>query len=65
MAGKDFLNTNDHSQEEISKILKAAEDLKVKFWKRRSTAYLPGRTLFMLFYNRSLRTRNSFEAGIY
>ena len=65
MAGKDFLDTNDHSQEEIAKILKAAEDLRVKFRKRRETPYLAGRTLFMLFYNRSLRTRNSFEAGIY
>jgi N-acetylornithine carbamoyltransferase len=26
---------------------------------------LPGRTLFMMFFNPSLRTRNSFEAGIY
>ena len=65
MAGKDFLDTNDHPQEQISKILKAAEDLRVKFRKRTPTPYLPGRTLFMLFYNRSLRTRNSFEGGIY
>jgi len=65
MAGQDFLDTNDHSQEEIAKILKAAEDLKVKFRKRTPTLYVPGRTLFMLFYNRSLRTRNSFEGGIY
>ena len=65
MAGKDFLDTNDFSQEQIPKVLKAAEDLKGKFRKRTPTPYLPGRTLFMLFYNRSLRTRNSFEAGIY
>jgi N-acetylornithine carbamoyltransferase len=65
MAGKDFLDTNDHTQDEITKILKAAGDLKRKFRKRVSTEYLPGRTLFMLFYNRSLRTRNSFEGGIY
>ena len=65
MSGKDFLDTNDHTQEEIAKILKAAEDLRVKFRKRTPTPFLPGRTLFMLFYNRSLRTRNSFEAGIY
>ncbi len=65
MGGKDFLNTNDYSQEEISEILRAADDLKDDFRKRMPTQYLPGRTLFMLFYNRSLRTRNSFEAGIY
>jgi N-acetylornithine carbamoyltransferase len=65
MAGKDFLNTNDFSQKEISAILVVSDDLKKKFRRRASTPYLPGRTLFMLFYNRSLRTRNSFEAGIY
>lgn len=65
MAGKDFLNTNDFTQERIASVLRAAEDLKVKFRRRLPTPYLPGNTLFMLFYNRSLRTRNSFEAGIY
>jgi len=65
MAGKDFLNTNDFTQERIASVLRAAEVLKVKFRRRSPTPYLPGNTLFMLFYNRSLRTRNSFEAGIY
>ncbi len=65
LKGKDFLNTQDFSQEEIKRVLDAAEDLKKKFKSKVETPYLPGRTLFMLFYNRSLRTRNSFEAGIY
>ncbi len=65
MAGKDFLNTQDFTQEEIKAILDAAADLKQRFRKREPTTYLSGRTLFMIFYNRSLRTRNSFEAGIY
>lgn len=63
--GKDFLNTQDFNQDEIRQILDAAADLKEKFKSRTRTPYLAGRTLFMLFYNRSLRTRNSFEAGIY
>jgi ornithine carbamoyltransferase len=63
--GKDFLNTQDFSQEEITQVLDAAGDLKEKFKSRVETPYLLGRTLFMFFYNRSLRTRNSFEAGIY
>ncbi|MEA1904482.1 MAG: ornithine carbamoyltransferase [Candidatus Hadarchaeota archaeon] len=62
---KDFLNTQDFTQEEIRQVLDAAADLKEKFKSRAQTPYLAGRTLFMLFYNRSLRTRNSFEAGIY
>jgi len=65
MGGKDFLNTQDFTQSQIKKVLDAADDLKKKFKKRVVTHYLPGRTLFMIFYNRSLRTRNSFEAGIY
>lgn len=63
--GRNFLNTQDFSQEEITQVLDAAMDLKEKFKSRVETPYLPGRTLFMFFYNRSLRTRNSFEAGIY
>ena len=63
--GKDFLNTQDFSQEELSQVLDASFDLQKKFRARKETPYLPGRTLFMLFYNRSLRTRNSFEGGIY
>jgi ornithine carbamoyltransferase len=65
MAGRDFLNTQDFSQEEIKEILDAAADLKKRFKSKEPTPYLQGRTLFMIFYNRSLRTRNSFEAGIY
>jgi len=63
--GKDFLNTQDFTQDELRQILDAADDLKEKFESKVPTPYLPGRTLFMFFYNRSLRTRNSFEAGIY
>ncbi len=63
--GKNWLRNIDYTQEEIRKVLEAAWDLKRKFKSRVPTPYLKGRTLFMLFYNRSLRTRNSFEAGIY
>jgi len=63
--GKDFLNTNEFSQEEITKVLDFADILRKLFRARKRHEYLKGKTLFMLFYNRSLRTRNSFEAGIY
>ncbi|MEM0083065.1 MAG: ornithine carbamoyltransferase [Candidatus Nezhaarchaeales archaeon] len=65
MRGRDFINTNDFTQEEIHAIIKAAMDLREKYWSRVPTNYLQGKTLFMLFYNRSLRTRNSFEAGMH
>jgi N-acetylornithine carbamoyltransferase len=63
--GKDFLDTGDFSQEEIEQVLDAADDLRKLFRSRKEHHYLPGKTLFMMFYNRSLRTRNSFEAGMY
>lgn len=65
MRGRDFINTNDFTQEEVSEIIKAAFDLREKFRAGTPTNYLQGKTLFMLFYNRSLRTRNSFEAGMH
>jgi len=64
-SGKSFLDTNDFSQEEVKKILDAADVLRKLFRAHKKHAYLPGKTLFMMFYNRSLRTRNSFEAGMY
>jgi ornithine carbamoyltransferase len=64
-SGKDFLDTDDFSQEEIKKVLDAADTLRKMFRSRKKHHYLPGQTLFMLFYNRSLRTRNSFEGGMY
>jgi len=63
--GRDWLKNIDYTQEEVKKVIEAAKDLKEKFSKGTPTPYLQGKTLFMLFYNRSLRTRNSFEAGMF
>ena len=63
--GRDFLAETDYTPQEIKSILKVAEELKTQ------TAMgvyhdnlLRAKTLFMIFYNQSLRTRNSFEAGM-
>lgn len=63
--GRNFLAETDFTPQEIKTILQVAEDLK------QQTAMgiyhddlLRAKTLFMIFYNQSLRTRNSFEAGI-
>ncbi len=63
--GQDYLTNINRTQEEIKMIIEAARDLERKFKSKIPTPYLAGQTLFMLFYNRSLRTRNSFEAGIF
>src|SRR5512135_2924586 len=63
--GRDFLAETDFTKEEVETILSVAEDLKLE----RSKGFLHddllrAKTLFMIFYNQSLRTRNSFEAGM-
>ena len=63
--GRDFLTLLDYSQEEIETILDVALDLKRRFAiGEPHDQLLRGKTLFMIFYNQSLRTRNSFEAGM-
>lgn len=63
--GRDFISLLDWSKEEIETILDVALDLK----KRNAMGeyhdhILRAKSLFMIFYNSSLRTRNSFEAGM-
>jgi len=63
--GKDFLTLLDWSKEEIETILSMAMDLKRRYAiGELHTHVLPAKSLFMIFYNQSLRTRNSFEAGM-
>src|SRR5512146_63503 len=63
--GRDFLAETDFTREEIETVLEVAAELKGKF--KRGEPHddiLRAKTLFMIFYNQSLRTRNSFEAGM-
>ena len=63
--GRDFLAETDFTPEEVAELLEVAADLKKKRSKGvRHDQVLLGKTLFMIFYNQSLRTRNSFEAGM-
>lgn len=63
--GRDYLTERDYSREEIETILEVALDLKRRrALRERHGHILPESTLFMIFYNLSLRTRNSFEAGM-
>lgn len=65
LRGRDFLAETDFSREEIETILDVAEDLKRDRAKGvLHDDVLRAKTLFMIFYNQSLRTRNSFEAGM-
>jgi len=63
--GRDFLTLRDYTREEVETILDVALDLKRRFAIGEPHDHLlRGKTLFMIFYNMSLRTRNSFEAGM-
>jgi ornithine carbamoyltransferase len=63
--GRDFITLLDWSKEEIEQILNLALDLKRdRAMGRLHDDILRAKTLFMIFYNQSLRTRNSFEAGM-
>jgi ornithine carbamoyltransferase len=63
-AGRDFVETVDWSVAEIDEALAVAADLKAMFRRGEPHRLLPDKTLFMLFLDKSTRTRNAFEAGM-
>ncbi len=66
LKGRHFLRLQDFSKAEIDSMLELGLQLKADSTMRRlHDDILPRRTLFMMFFNPSLRTRNSFEAGIF
>jgi len=62
--GKDFITTQEWSQSELDAALDLAVELKAARKAGRPTDLLPGKTLYMIFFDASTRTRNSFETGI-
>lgn len=63
--GRDWITDLEFTKEELETILEVAWDLKRKRATSEPHELLKGKTLFMIFYNQSLRTRNSFEAGMH
>ena len=61
--GRDYIETKDWSNEEIELALETASDLKAMFREGKPHRYLPDKTIFLFFFDKSTRTRNSFEAG--
>ncbi len=64
LKGKHFLSADNWTNQELDTAFEAAFDLKRKFALEEPTRYLPDKTLFMLFFEPSTRTRNSMEAGM-
>ncbi len=66
LKGKHLLNTQDWSVEEIEKLLAVAKRLKQE--RELDILHddiLRAKTFFMLFFEESTRTRNSFECGVH
>ncbi|MDH3253218.1 MAG: ornithine carbamoyltransferase, partial [Ignavibacteria bacterium] len=61
--GKHYVETKDWTEKEIDLALRVASDLKKRFTKGKPHRYLPDKTVFLFFFDKSTRTRNSFEAG--
>lgn len=64
LRGKDYIATQDWSTEEIDTLLDVSMSLKRQFALGEPTRLLPDKTLFMIFFDKSTRTRNAFEAGM-
>jgi N-acetylornithine carbamoyltransferase len=64
MKGRDFISTNDWTTEELEMLLDVAFDLKKQKALGISHRLLEDKTLFMLFRDKSTRTRNSTEAAM-
>ncbi len=63
LKGKDYISTQDWSDNEIEMALKVAGELKFQFKNGIPHPHLPDKTIFLMFFDKSTRTRNSFEAG--
>jgi ornithine carbamoyltransferase len=64
LTGRDYIETLDWTVEELEEALAVAAELKAAYREGRPHRLLPDKTLFMLFLDKSTRTRNAFEAGM-
>ena len=62
--GRDWITTQEWTNGELDVMLDVAGDLKRKFKARAPHRYLADQTIFLMFFDKSTRTRNSFEAGM-
>lgn len=64
LKGRDWITTQEWSVEEIQHLIDRSIELKDQFKAGEPHRLLPDKTLFMFFFDKSTRTRNSIEAGI-
>lgn len=64
MKGKHFLCEQDWTNEELETLFTVAQELKMRYLLGQETEILKNKSVFMLFFEESTRTRNAFECGI-
>jgi N-acetylornithine carbamoyltransferase len=64
LKGRDFITTQEWSLEELESLFQLAERLKRARAAGEPTPLLTAKTLYMIFFDASTRTRNSFETGM-
>jgi len=62
--GKHFITEDEWTRPELDTVFDVSFDLKKRFALGESHRLLPDKTLFMMFFEQSTRTRNSMEAGM-
>src|SRR5581483_7082628 len=64
LTGRDYIETLDWSVAELEEVLAVAAELKEARRSGKAHRLLPDKTLYMLFLDKSTRTRNAFETGM-
>jgi N-acetylornithine carbamoyltransferase len=64
LRGRDFIATQDWTVDELETVFAGALKMKAEFALGERRHYLADRTLYMIFFDSSTRTRNSFETGM-
>ena len=64
LKGKDYIETQELNRDELELLLQTSAELKAKFHRGETTRLLPDQTAFLLFFDKSTRTRNAFEASM-
>ncbi len=64
LKGKHLITTQEWSLDELESLFELAAELKAAKREGRPTPLLAAKTLYMIFFDASTRTRNSFETGM-
>jgi ornithine carbamoyltransferase len=64
LCGRDFITTQEWTKDELETALAVSKELKEQKRNNIPHRLLADKTVFLFFFDKSTRTRNSFEAGI-